>query len=361
MKLHILSTASIFIAFGVPHASATDFYWDGGTANWSTATAWSTVAGANTPNPGSFPSSSTTSDLIFNITTASATANTVSLAGGSRLARSLTFNTSGASGFRAGGNSSISVNLTLGAGGITLNSGAGSVTISQNPSTSGVITTVLSSNQTWSNNGAGVLSVLGNVNNGANLLTVDGSANTSISGVIGSGTGGLTKNGSGKLTLSASNTYTGATSVSAGSLFVTGSLTSDVTLSGTATIGGGGTVAALSLGGSSFFDIADVLASSNPLDASTISFAAAGFGIDNLKASGAAVDWNGVAVGTYTLINGALDSTNLENFGLENAYDLGGGKSAYFQSGSLQLVVIPETSSLILGGLGLLSILRRRR
>ena len=361
MKLRILSTASIFIAFGVPHAFATDFYWDGGTANWSTASAWSTVAGATTPNPGSFPSSSTTSDLIFNITTASTSANTVSLAGASRLARSMTFHTSGTSGFRAGGSSSVSVNLTIGAGGITLNSGAGSVIISQNPSTSGVITTVLGSSQTWSNNGAGVLSVLGNVNNGANLLTVDGTGNTSISGVIGGGAGGLTKNGSGKLTLSAANTYTGATSVSAGTLFVTGSLTSDVTLTGTGTIGGGGTVGALSLGGTSFFDIADVLASNNPLDATAISFAASGFGIDNLKASGAAVDWTAVATGTYTLINGTLNSTNLENLGLENAYALGGGKSAYFQSGSLQLVVIPETSSLILGGLGLFSMLRRRR
>jgi autotransporter-associated beta strand protein len=361
MKLRILSTASIFIAFGVPHAFATDFYWDGGTGNWSTVTAWSTASGASTPNPANFPSSSTTSDLIFNITTANTAANVVSLAGANRAARSLTFNTSGASGFRAGGNSIVSVNLTLGAGGITLNSGAGSVTISQNPSTNGVITTVLGSSQTWINNGSGVLSVQGNVNNGANLLTVDGTANTSISGVIGSGTGGLTKNGSGALTLSGTNTYTGATSVSAGTLFVTGSLTSDVTLSGTATIGGGGTVGAIAFGESSFFDISQALGSSNPLDATTINFAAAGFGIDNLKSSGAAVDWNSVAVGTYTLINGTLNSTNLGNFGLDNAHDIGGGKSAYFQSGSLQLVVIPETSSLILGFLGLMSMLRRRR
>ena len=74
-----------------------------------------------------------------------------------------------------------------------------------------------------------------------------------------------------------------------------------------------------------------------------------------------AVDWSSIATGTYTLITGTLDDTNLDNLGLTNAYDLGDGRSAYFQSGSLQLVIVPEPRAALLGGIGLLLIFRRRR
>lgn len=92
----------------------------------------------------------------------------------------------------------------------------------------------------------------------------------------------------------------------------------------------------------------------------TISFAntGAGFGIDNLTG----INWGTILDGTYTLIDGTLDSANLDNLGLANAYGIGGGRSAYFQSGSLQLVVVPEPSTAaLLGGLGALALLRRRR
>ena len=65
---------------------------------------------------------------------------------------------------------------------------------------------------------AGTLTVSGSVTNGANLLTVQGAGNTVLSGVIGSGAGGFTKAGSGTSTLSNANTYTGNTTVSAGTL-----------------------------------------------------------------------------------------------------------------------------------------------
>jgi hypothetical protein len=51
----------------------------------------------------------------------------------------------------------------------------------------------------------------------------------------------------------------------------------------------------------------------------------------------------------------------LGNNSLGTAYDLGGGRSAYFEEGSLKLVVIPEPRAALLGGLGLLALLRRRR
>ena len=86
----------------------------------------------------------------------------------------------------------------------------------------------------------------------------------------------------------------------------------------------------------------------------------AGFGIDDLTG----LDWGSVATGTYTLINGTLGAgvfDGLDNNSFGTAYDIGGGRSAYFQTGSLQLVVIPEPRAALLGGLGLLALLRRRR
>ncbi|MBC7367525.1 MAG: autotransporter-associated beta strand repeat-containing protein, partial [Undibacterium sp.] len=49
-------------------------------------------------------------------------------------------------------------------------------------------------------------------------LTFDGAGDTTVSGVIGTGTGALIKNGSGTLTLSGNNTYTGGTTLNAGTL-----------------------------------------------------------------------------------------------------------------------------------------------
>ena len=85
---------------------------------------------------------------------------------------------------------------------------------------------------------------------GSNSLTLgkDAGTNTSFGGVI-SGTGGLTKVGSSTQTLAGANTYSGTTTVSAGTLSVNGStaggavsVSSGATLAGSGTVGGATTI-----------------------------------------------------------------------------------------------------------------------
>jgi autotransporter-associated beta strand protein len=65
-------------------------------------------------------------------------------------------------------------------------------------------------------------SITGSTGAGNKTLLFSGAGNTLVSGAIGNGAGGgvvlLTKNGTGTLTLSGSNTYTGATTVNSGTL-----------------------------------------------------------------------------------------------------------------------------------------------
>jgi autotransporter-associated beta strand protein len=175
---------------------------------------------------------------------------------------------------------------------------------------------------------------------------------------------GLTKEGEDSLTLTGtSNSYNGETKVNQGTLIVDGNISTSLltTVNDSATLGGGGALGALTFEGGSFFDIFEAVDNTNPLDAATITFSTSGFGIGNLVSQGLAVDWSSIVDGTYTLITGTLDNTNLDNFGLANAYDLGDGRSAYFQSGGLQFVIVPEPRAALLGGIGVLLIFRRRR
>jgi fibronectin-binding autotransporter adhesin len=111
--------------------------------------------------------------------------------------------------------------LTLGSTtspGITVNDGSGVVTLNA-PIRLGIA-------QSWTNNiatGGNQLVVGGAVNNAGFLLTLPGAGDTTLSGTV-LGTGGLSKSGNGTVTLSNTNTYTGATTISAGTLSLTGSL-----------------------------------------------------------------------------------------------------------------------------------------
>ncbi|MGZ0655446.1 autotransporter-associated beta strand repeat-containing protein [Coraliomargarita sp. W4R72] len=224
----------------------------------------------------------------------------------------------------------------------------------------------------------------------ARTLTLGGSnsLDNEIEGVIANNStpakGGVVsviKADAGKWILSGTNTYTGATIVEAGTLALGGAgsisdsagvmvdagatfdvsaLTGGFILESGQWIGGDGTVSGdLNLDSGAFliFDAVVTLMVTGDVTLDDT------FGVASLLSSdGSAVDWSSVAGGVYTLIDNDSDFSNITNFGAEDAYDLGDGRSAYFQNGSLQLVVVPEPSSYaLLGGLLALGCVMSRR
>jgi autotransporter-associated beta strand protein len=120
-------------------------------------------------------------------------------------------------------------------GGLTVGSGATAATLDVN----GISATA--SNLTGTVSG----SILNN-NVAAATLTATNTANTTFAGTIENGTGliALTKTGVETLTLSGTNTYTGATTVNGGTLSVNGSIATSslTTVNAGGTLGGNGTV-----------------------------------------------------------------------------------------------------------------------
>ncbi|MEI7851414.1 MAG: autotransporter-associated beta strand repeat-containing protein [Kiritimatiellales bacterium] len=107
--------------------------------------------------------------------------------------------------------------LFLGSSGLTVTTG----TVSIGSTTAiGKVNIALAAAQSWTNNSAGTLTIQNTVSNGAHLLTIGGTGNTLINGTIGNGSGGITKTGAGTLTLAGTNTYSGATTISDGTLQV---------------------------------------------------------------------------------------------------------------------------------------------
>jgi autotransporter-associated beta strand protein len=200
-----------------------------------------------------------------------------------------------------------------------------------------------------------------NENKGVMLLgtgTIGASAgqtltiNSSISGEDGFLRIGGTS-ASGVVALNGVNAYLGTTTVSSGTLLVNGSIGS--TQKVTVASGSGSIAGSLHFNSGAIWHIGSLGQSLTV--AGPITFGGA-FGIANLTG----INWNTVDNGTYTLISTSQTfNGKVSNFGIENAYSLGNGRSAYFQNGSLAMVVIPEPSVAILTGLGACALLRRRR
>ncbi|HYE06979.1 MAG TPA: autotransporter-associated beta strand repeat-containing protein, partial [Planctomycetota bacterium] len=146
-----------------------------------------------------------------------------------------TFTLSGANGFT--GATTINAGTLLLAGGAAL-ADAGAVVLAD---VAGATLQLSAADETIGSLAGGGASG-GNVVLGARLLTIGGSTTTTYDGVI-SGTGAVTRSGTGVQTLTRACTFTGATTVSAGTLNVNAASASATgSLTGTGTIGGTGTV-----------------------------------------------------------------------------------------------------------------------
>jgi len=202
-------------------------WWTGGSAVWSSTTAWQTAASggvSTTPFAGD--------SLAFAQATSSPQA--VTLGAADRSTRALSFTTADAVSLSAGGTNRT---LSLGWAGdlttsstttmptLSVGSSAGAVTIGSQ--TAGEqVALALNASQTWTNDSANALTVNNAVSRVASdttsrTLTITGSGNSSIGGIADGGSAGslgLTKSGAGALTLIGANSYTGASAFNSGTV-----------------------------------------------------------------------------------------------------------------------------------------------
>lgn len=246
----------------------------------------------------------------------------------------------------------------------------------------------------------------GNSATGTTTLEVGAlGVDTTVSGGINNGGAkvlALTKVGSGALTLAGTNNYTGATNVTAGSLVVNGNIsTSSTTVSG-GTLQGSGSVAVLNATGG-------IVAPGNSIEslgAGNVSFgtgATYAYELDSQALNGDLLDSSGTLViasgsiltltelasgtlapgdkltlisytgswngGVFDYLGNALADDSTLTLGFNqwtvNYNDLtGGGNFTSDQAGAtgfVTLTVVPEPGAALLGGLGALALLRRRR
>ena len=178
-------------------------------------------------------------------------------------------------------------------------------------------------------------------------------------GTVSANLGAGTVNIGGTVQITGTTSVSGTASVTTGELVVDSLMNGSVSVATGAQLGGTGTIngnvsfsqnALFTFNAAAPLTVTGSVSFTNPAD----------FGVNDIIGLSSST-----AEGTYTLIAGLVDTSGLANLGSANAYSLGGGKSAYFQQGSLQLVVVPEPSALAVvggaiavGGIGRLS--RRR-
>ena len=205
-------------------------------------------------------------------------------------------------------------------------------------------------------------------------------------GAINDGAGGttaLTKTGNGTITLSGTNLYTGATAVNEGTLLVSGSISgSTTTVNSGGTLGGdGGTVSAttvnssgtlapgssigtlnfsssLTLGGTSAFEI-NKTGITLTSDLANVAGTLALGGILNVTAGGDAL----TPGDTFNLFDAAIFSGNFSTVNLPALGDISYAWDTASLSSAGTITVVPEPGTVIslLGGMGILLGLRRRR
>ena len=198
-------------------------------------------------------------------------------------------------------------------------------------------------------------------NSGANIVILGGSPGGTPLGVI-----NVVKDGAFAQTFGGNSTYTGTTAVSAGTLFVTGALSSSaVTVQAAGAIGGSGTLGnGLTIAAGGNLDLTG--STLGPDSTGILSLTGGSLTLGSLHFLDlVGWDWASADAGTYELINGVftVDFGSTAFISEGTAYDFGNGKGGYFTPGSLNAVVfaIPEPSTALLCTLGALALLRRRR
>ena len=211
-------------------SKAADLYWDNGaaTTTWATLTNWNTIADGSGVDPLALATGDT---YTFN-TSILNSAQTIATA--TRTVGGLVFNNTGTTTINTAG---ADATLTLGGAGLTVNSGAGLVTIGTG-TTPNRIGFTIGAAQSWTNNSANTLSILRGVALGANTLTIDGTGTIAFTSAI-TGTGAVIKQGSGTMSLITTETFSGGLTIKAG--VVTSSRSTVGTIFGTGTVNVGDT------------------------------------------------------------------------------------------------------------------------
>ena len=192
-----------------------------------------------------------------------------------------------------GGTNTYTGGTTINGGRIDLNhatdtlSDTGAVTINggelrvENTDTVGLVTLI-----------DGIIGGAGTLTSGSNYDVRNGTASANLAGTI-----GLDKTTAGTVTLSGASTYTGDTTVSAGTLDLTGSLASDIRVANGANMAGNGSTT-----GTTFFGDSAMSTHTLTVDSALGGLTTNSLDLTNVSAGGITVDLTGASSGTINVI-----------------------------------------------------------
>ncbi len=347
-------------AFG---QSGTATYWNSASGTgvfWGTLTNWS-------PNPtgiggtGVVPTAAF--DAFFN--GSADYGNTIVQLAAAGTAEGLYFNNTGTTLLEG---ATVTEALTIGLDGITVASTAGPVTLGST-TTANLMTIGISGAETWTNNSTtNALNVISAVS-GTTTLSIGGAGNTNFSGILSSSLA-LKTVGAGTVTLTGANTYTGATSVTSGTLaLVIPSGSGSLKLLGNTaiTVSSGATFAVLPGIGSINIGTTLVGGASLTLNSgSNFNMVDAGAGVFNVsKSTGPNLTLNGATLGFDVGVTGTdllhtnktasvsgTNTINLTSFGsllpVSGTYSLITATSGL--TGTFQFANATQTENLTVGG-----------